>query len=72
MFDPFSFKIPDSGTVNGIPAGGSTGQVFTKINGTDYNVNWQTPIAQFNSLQEVHSLTGVYPNITFHAIGAPC
>ena len=72
MFDPFSFKIPDSGTVNGIPAGGSTGQVLTKINGTDYNVNWQTPIAQFNpSAGSNISLTGVYPNITFHAIGAP-
>lgn len=26
-----------------IPAGGTTGQVLTKINGTDYNVDWETP-----------------------------
>lgn len=26
-----------------LPAGGSTGQVLTKIDGTDYNVDWETP-----------------------------
>lgn len=27
----------------GVAAGGTTGQVLTKINATDYNSNWQTP-----------------------------
>jgi hypothetical protein len=27
----------------GVPAGGTTAQVLTKINATDYNSNWQTP-----------------------------
>lgn len=26
-----------------LPAGGTTGQVLTKINNTDYNVDWETP-----------------------------
>jgi hypothetical protein len=29
----------------GVPPGGATGQVLTKINATDYNTNWQTPAA---------------------------
>ena len=27
----------------GVAAGGTTGQVLTKVNATDYNTNWQTP-----------------------------
>jgi hypothetical protein len=27
----------------GVPTGGTTGQVLTKVNATDYNTNWQTP-----------------------------
>lgn len=27
----------------GVPTGGSTGQVLTKVNGTDYNTDWETP-----------------------------
>lgn len=30
-------------TYGGTPAGGSTSQVLTKINATDYNYSWQTP-----------------------------
>jgi len=29
--------------IHGIPAGGATGQVLTKIDSTNYNANWQTP-----------------------------
>jgi len=29
----------------GVPVGGGTGQVLTKVSGTDYNTNWQTPAA---------------------------
>ena len=28
----------------GVAAGGTTGQVLTKVNATDYNTNWQTPV----------------------------
>ena len=28
-----------------VPAGGTTGQVLTKIDGTDYNTDWETPFA---------------------------
>ncbi|MCU4189664.1 hypothetical protein M9Q43_10875, partial [Flavobacterium sp. HXWNR29] len=29
----------------GVPAGGTTGQVLAKVNGTDYNTQWVTPSA---------------------------
>jgi hypothetical protein len=31
-----------SGTAHGIPSGGTTGQVLSKVNSTDYNVQWST------------------------------
>jgi hypothetical protein len=33
----------DGTTVQGTPAGGTTGQVLSKIDGTDYNTQWSTP-----------------------------
>lgn len=35
--------IPPANIQNGIPAGGTTGQVLEKISGTDYNTQWATP-----------------------------
>jgi hypothetical protein len=32
-----------SAATNGLPVGGTVGQVLTKVNATDYNANWQTP-----------------------------
>mgnify|MGYP003525588627 CR=1 FL=1 len=39
---------PSWGTVsasNGLPTGGTTGQVLSKIDGTNYNTTWTTPLA---------------------------
>lgn len=38
------FGVPNwaAGTSNGIPVGGTTGQYLAKVNGTDYNVSWNT------------------------------
>jgi len=33
-----------------VPVGGTTGQVLTKINATDYNTNWQTPSVPAGSI----------------------
>lgn len=33
----------DVSAANGLPVGGTTGQVLTKVSGTDYDANWQTP-----------------------------
>jgi hypothetical protein len=33
----------DGTTVQGIPTGGTTGQVLSKIDGTNYNTQWSTP-----------------------------
>ena len=38
-----SLKGADGATGQGVPAGGSAGQVLTKIDGTDYNTEWGTP-----------------------------
>lgn len=35
-----AFSIPP-GTSHGLPAGGTDGQVLTKIDGTDYNADWE-------------------------------
>lgn len=43
-----SMPTPAS-TAVGIPAGGTAGQVLTKIDGTDYNVFWATPAAAATS-----------------------
>ncbi|HVP57597.1 MAG TPA: hypothetical protein VMU02_05830 [bacterium] len=50
----FMFGLFKQATANGVlgalgilnrilPAGGTTGQVLTKVDGTDYNVDWETP-----------------------------
>ena len=36
----------------GVPTGGTTGQVLAKVNGTDYNTHWVTP-----------SASSAYPNV---------
>jgi hypothetical protein len=41
----------------GVPVGGTTGQVLTKINATDYNTNWQTPAAGGLTLPLTQNLT---------------
>lgn len=42
-YDGTKFTWTDLPVTHSIPAGGTTGQVLTKINGTDYNVDWETP-----------------------------
>lgn len=41
----------------GVPAGGTTGQVLSKINGTDFNTQWSTPAA--SAVTSVNGDTGV-------------
>jgi len=46
MFNKFSDKVLDevgSGGTPGLPVGGSAGQVLSKIDAADYNVEWTTP-----------------------------
>lgn len=45
-----AWTINLSGAVVGsaIPAGGTAGQVVTKVNGTDYNTTWTTPLTSVN------------------------
>lgn len=38
-----SDTVPPANIRNGIPTGGTTGQVLSKVNGTDYNTQWTTP-----------------------------
>jgi hypothetical protein len=55
----------NSADQHGMPAGGATGQVLSKIDATNYNAQWSTPIAQFNpSAGSGISLSGTYPNVT--------
>lgn len=37
--------MPQINSVDIVPSGGTTGQVLTKINATNYNYSWQTPSA---------------------------
>jgi hypothetical protein len=43
----------------GVPTGGTTGQVLSKVNGTDYNTHWVTPITNaVTSITAGTNLTG--------------
>lgn len=51
-----------------VPVAGTTGQMLVKVNGTDYNTTWATPIAQFNPIPGTNvTLSGTYPNITINS-----
>lgn len=51
-----------------VPVAGTTGQMLVKVNGTDYNTTWATPIAQFNPVAGTNvTLSGTYPNITINS-----
>lgn len=47
----------------GVPAGGTAGQVLTKVDGTDYNTEWTTPYT--GSVTE--TVSGTTPTITAQA-----
>ncbi len=47
----------------GVPAGGTAGQVLSKIDGTDYNTQWVAPSGGGGGAQGVHYLFAV-PNTT--------
>jgi hypothetical protein len=52
-------SIPASAT-NGLPTGGTVGQVLTKIDGTDYNTEWTTSSGSSNDQErDVNSQTGL-------------
>ena len=61
----------DAGTVTslkgdpgeGVPAGGTAGQVLRKIDGTDYNTEWATPVAAANRYVNV-ALSDMTTDIT--------
>lgn len=40
---PHSFDVPNGEDGEGVPAGGTTGQVLSKASGTDYDTEWTTP-----------------------------
>lgn len=54
-----NYELPDqSGTIaltsdipaNGLPAGGTAGQILTKVDATDYNATWQENFADWTSV----------------------
>ena len=55
----FDFSIPQgaagaNGTNGvGVPAGGTAGQVLTKVDGTDFNTGWTTPAAGGGGVYEI-------------------
>lgn len=51
-----NISIP-GGVATSLPAGGSTRQILTKINGTDYNTQWQNNIAIFGNSGAPTSIT---------------
>ena len=53
----------------GVPSGGTTGQVLTKIDGTNYNTNWQTPSGGGGGASELDDLTDVDTTTTAPASG---
>lgn len=55
-----------SGTSHGIPVGGTTGQVLSKIDSTDYNVQWSTVTSGSSSFSGSYS--GTTWNVT-HNLG---
>lgn len=48
-----------SGSGHGIPAGGTDGQVLTKLDATDYNADWET--ASLAAHPETHEASGADP-----------
>ena len=49
---------PQGATGAGVVAGGTTGQVLSKINATDYNTQWTTPLTQATTDTLYLKLTG--------------
>ena len=47
----------------GVPAGGTTGQVLTKIDGVDYNTRWEAPYSFTGSSGEFVKGDGSYANL---------
>jgi hypothetical protein len=73
----FNFTIPrgDTGATGaGVPTGGTTGQVLSKINATDYNTQWITPnagtVTAVTATAPVLSSLGATPNISLTTSGA--
>lgn len=40
------YSTPPASATNGLPAGGTAGQILSKIDGTDYNAQWVVPDAE--------------------------
>ena len=49
----FDFGLPAGATGAGVVVGGTAGQVLAKVNGTDYNTEWVTPVAASNSFATI-------------------
>lgn len=49
--------------IKGVPSGGSTGQVLSKVNGTNYNTQWVTP-SSVPTLRMLSSIVGTNPTVT--------
>lgn len=48
---------PAGAAGQGVPAGGSTGQVLTKVSGTDYDTTWATPSGGGGSVWDIEETT---------------
>ena len=49
----FDFGLPAGATGAGVVVGGTTGQVLAKVDGTNYNTQWVTPVAASNSFATI-------------------
>lgn len=56
---------PVTGTMEGLPAGGTTGQIMVKQSSTDYNVAWSSTPPQMGSLAMIETS----PATVAHAVG---
>lgn len=57
---------PDTFSGGGLPAGGTANQVLTKIDGTDFNADWEDPAGgvSYRELTSALSVAGVVPTTT--------
>lgn len=47
-----------NGTVSGLPAGGTAGQILTKVDGTDYNATWMDNYADWTAVLKQYVRAG--------------
>jgi hypothetical protein len=57
--------------IAGLPAGGATGQVLTKINSTDFNADWETPAPGYTDEQAQDAVGGMVDGTLVYVDATP-